>query len=85
MIRLGLGGPNLIHQNGKQSMTARIRWINHSKGYGFLSNEDYKDIFFHYSQVENQSFRTLQLGEELEFDLYQVDAGYEAKSVRRIK
>jgi CspA family cold shock protein len=66
-------------------MTARIRWIDHLKGYAFLANEGYQDIFFHYSQLQNDSFKSLKKGDELEFDLYQVEKGYEAKSVRRVK
>ncbi len=63
-------------------MFGKIRWIDERKGYGFIISESYKDIFFHYSQVLGGNFRSLKLGQEVEFDLYEVKKGYEAKSVR---
>ena len=65
-------------------MTGKIRWIDEKKGYGFICNENYPNVFFHYSFVTDGQFRMLKKGFDVEFELYEVPKGYEARSVRKI-
>lgn len=64
-------------------MTGKIRWVNKASGYGFIVSKDRNDIFFHKSEVNKEEFEKLSEGNEVEFDLYEVSKGYEAKAVKR--
>lgn len=44
-------------------------WFNSAKGYGFLQCDDGKEIFVHYTAIEDDGFRKLSEGEEVEFDI----------------
>jgi len=46
-----------------------VKWFNESKGYGFIEQEEGKDIFVHYSAIEGSGFKTLNEGDNVEFDV----------------
>ena len=51
-------------------MIGKVKWFNAQKGFGFINHEnDEKDIFVHYSQIQDTGYRTLNEGEKVEFDL----------------
>ena len=52
-----------------------VKWFNDSKGYGFISREDGDDLFVHYSEIQMQGFKTLQEGQQVEFDITQGQNG----------
>jgi len=63
-----------------------VKWFNNEKGYGFIVPEDgSKDVFVHYSAINMQGFRTLEEGDEVEFEVQQSDRGPQAVSVERIR
>jgi CspA family cold shock protein len=49
--------------------TGKIKWFNPTKGYGFIAQEESKDIFLHVSALEEAGINTLKEGEEIEFDI----------------
>jgi CspA family cold shock protein len=61
-----------------------VKWFNDRKGYGFISQEDGKDVFVHYSSIEAQGFKTLAEGDRVDFEIQETDRGPEAKSVKKI-
>jgi CspA family cold shock protein len=61
-----------------------VKWFNDSKGYGFISSEGARDVFVHHSAIEGQGFRTLQEGEQVEFELKAGDKGEEATRVIKV-
>jgi CspA family cold shock protein len=65
---------------------ARIqaRAINKEKGYGFISQEDGADLFVHYSNITGSGFKTLVVGQKVEFDVGQGRKGEEAQNVRAL-
>jgi len=65
--------------------TGTVKWFNEVKGYGFLTTEDGNDIFVHYTSIEGEGFRTLNEGEEVEFEITEGAKGPQAVNVIRKK
>ena len=61
--------------------TGKIKWFNDAKGYGFIEREDAEDVFVHYSAIAGEGYRTLQEGEEVEFDIEEDSKGPRAANV----
>ena len=49
--------------------TGKIKWFNSAKGYGFIEQEEKKDVFLHISALEKAGIDTLKEGEEIEFEI----------------
>jgi CspA family cold shock protein len=58
-----------------------VKWFNGDKGFGFISQEDGDDLFVHYSEIQSDGFRTLNEGDQVEFEITQVKKGLQASSV----
>ncbi len=67
-------------------VTGTVKWFNASKGYGFISRPEGKDLFVHYSAIQDAGagFRTLNEGEAVEFDVEEGAKGPQAKNVVRV-
>ncbi len=65
-------------------LTGKVKWFNNEKGYGFILKEDYEDIFVHYTAIMDQGFKTLEEGQEVEFELIKGDKGLQASNVSKI-
>ena len=50
-------------------MKGTVKWFNNQKGYGFISDEEGKDVFVHYSGLNMSGFKSLDEGAEVERDL----------------
>ena len=61
----------------------RVKWFNENKGYGFIEQEDGADVFVHFSAIQQEGFKTLSEGEELEFDITEGEKGPQAANVKR--
>jgi len=62
-----------------------VKWFNGSKGFGFISREDGQDVFVHFSAIEdNGGYRSLDEGEQVEFEVTEGPKGLQAASVRKI-
>lgn len=59
----------------------KVKWFNAEKGYGFITGEDGKDIFVHFSNIVDEGFKTLNDGQDVEFDLVQGERGPQAINV----
>jgi CspA family cold shock protein len=62
-------------------VTGKVKWFNETKGYGFIKQETGRDIFVHYSEIQDEGFRTLSEGETVEFELREGAKGLEATKV----
>jgi len=60
-----------------------VKWFNEVKGYGFLTTEDGQDIFVHYTSIAGEGFRTLNEGDEVEFEVSDTPKGPQAVNVLR--
>ena len=65
-------------------MKGRVKWFNAQKGYGFVEMEGMADVFVHYSAIDQEGYKTLEEGEEVEFDVIQSDRGPQATNVVRL-
>jgi CspA family cold shock protein len=64
--------------------TGKVKWFNENKGYGFiLQDGGGRDIFVHYSEIQEDGYRTLAEGETVEFELAESPKGPQAKQVVR--
>lgn len=62
----------------------KVKWFNGKKGFGCVADQNVDgDIFVHFSQIEDEGFRTLQEGEEVEAELYYDEKGSRARKVTR--
>ena len=50
-------------------MIGRVKWFSAEKGYGFIEREGGPDVFVHYSAIQDEGFRTLDEGQEVEFEI----------------
>ena len=62
-------------------MTGEVKWFNAEKGYGFISTEDGKDVFVHYSQINSDGYKTLDEGQAVEFEINDGPKGPQATNV----
>jgi CspA family cold shock protein len=59
----------------------RVKWFNNKKGYGFIERDDGDDVFVHYSAIEEEGFKTLAEGQEVEFEIVEGPKGPQASKV----
>lgn len=62
-------------------MVGKVKWFNAEKGYGFISREDGDDVFVHFSAINDEGFKTLNEGQEVEFDIVEGARGPQAANV----
>lgn len=62
----------------------KIKWFSNSKGYGFISQAQGPDVFVHFSAIQGEGFKSLQEGDEVEFEITQGEKGPQATNVRKI-
>ncbi|MDZ4711852.1 MAG: cold-shock protein [bacterium] len=66
-------------------MTGKVKWFDAKKGFGFLVTSDGKDVFVHFSSIaSDQSYKTLNEGDEVEFELTEDKKGLKASDVKII-
>lgn len=64
-------------------MNGKVKWFDPQKGYGFIAGEGGKDVFVHYSAISGDGFKTLDEGEEVEYEIVQGPHGPQAANVVR--
>ncbi len=65
-------------------MKGKVKWFNGEKGYGFITGEDGKDVFVHYSAILGDGFKTLEEDQEVEFDVVEGEKGPQATQVTKL-
>ena len=64
--------------------SGRVKWFNNAKGYGFIEQEGGTDVFVHYSAIQGSGYRSLEEGQQVEFEISQGPKGPQAANVRPI-
>lgn len=62
-------------------MTGKVKWFNAEKGFGFIEREDGDDVFVHFSAIEGEGFKTLEEGQDVEFEIVEGNRGPQAANV----
>ncbi|MGL4534773.1 MAG: cold-shock protein [Fusobacteriaceae bacterium] len=65
-------------------MKGTVKWFNEEKGFGFITAEDGKDVFAHFSAIEKDGFKKLTEGESVEFDVTEGPKGPQATNIKSI-
>jgi cold shock protein len=64
--------------------TGTVKFFDAQKGFGFISREGAEDVFVHYSSIAGDGYRSLEQGQQVEFEVGQGRKGDEAQNVRVI-
>lgn len=67
-----------------ERVTGTVKWFNASKGYGFLAREGGPDVFVHFSAIQSEGFKSLNEGQQVEFEIEQGPKGLQAANVKPI-
>lgn len=62
-------------------MTGKVKWFNAEKGFGFIEREDGDDVFVHFSAIQSEGFKTLEEGQDVEFEIVEGNRGPQAANV----
>lgn len=62
-------------------MLGKVKWFNAEKGFGFIEREEGDDIFVHFTAIQGDGFKTLEEGQEVEFDIVEGNRGPQAANV----
>ena len=65
-------------------MRGTVKWFNEGKGFGFIAQETGEDVFVHFSQIEGNGFKTLNDGDQVEYDVTKGPKGLAATKVRKV-
>ena len=64
-------------------MTGKVKWFNADKGFGFITGNDGKDVFVHFKSIVGDGYRSLEDGQEVEYEVEETDKGLQARNVTK--
>lgn len=64
--------------------TGVVKWFNNEKGFGFISVEGEEDVFVHFSAIQGDGYKSLEEGQNVEFDIVEGQKGPQAANVVRL-
>ncbi len=64
--------------------TGTVKWFNGSKGFGFITPENGDDLFVHFSAIAGDGYKSLEEGDEVEFETTQGQKGPQAVNVSKV-
>ena len=62
----------------------KVKWFNAEKGYGFIERDGGTDVVVHFSAIEQDGFRSLENGQEVQFDIVEGERGPQASNVTKM-
>ena len=60
-----------------------VQWFNADKGFGFITSEEGKDLFAHFSAIQSDGFRSLDEGQQVAFDVEEGQPGLQAVNITK--
>jgi len=66
-----------------ERLKGTVKWFNNAKGYGFIGRDGGADVFVHYSAISAEGYKSLQEGDQVEFEIAQGPKGPQAANVIR--
>jgi CspA family cold shock protein len=73
----------LVKAGKYMRITGKVKWFNNAKGYGFIEREGGNDVFVHFSAIQGAGFRTLEEGQQVEFEIVDGPKGPQAGNVTK--
>ena len=64
-------------------MVGKVKWFSPEKGYGFIAREGGDDVFVHFSAIQDEGFKTLNEGQDVEFEIVEGARGPQAANVSK--
>lgn len=61
--------------------TGTVKWFDSAKGFGFISSDEGKDVFVHFSAISSNGFKTLEEGQKVTFEVVDGARGPQAANV----
>ncbi len=80
---MGILGIKILEE--QKMMNGTVKWFNSEKGFGFITGEDGKDVFVHFSQINKDGFKSLEEGEAVSFTIAQGPKGPQAENVTPLR
>ena len=65
-------------------MRGKVKWFSNQKGYGFITSESGNDVFVHFSAIQGEGYKTLEEGQDVEFEVEKGPKGEQAVKVVRL-
>lgn len=65
--------------------TGKVKWFNEKKGYGFIEQDNGKDVFVHHQDIQGEGFKNLYENQKVEFDIAQGEKGPKATNVKAVE
>ena len=62
----------------------KVKWFNNQKGFGFITPESGDDVFVHHSAIQGEGYKSLEEGQEVEFEVVTGPKGDQATNVVKI-
>ena len=62
----------------------KVKWFNNAKGYGFIGRDDGPDVFVHYSGISADGYKSLQEGDDVEFEIVDGQKGPQAANATKL-
>lgn len=66
-----------------ERLKGTVKWFNNAKGYGFIGRADGPDVFVHYSAITSEGYKSLQEGDQVEFEITEGQKGPQAANVTK--
>jgi CspA family cold shock protein len=74
----------VLRKEAKHRMQkGKVKWFNADKGFGFITGNDGKDVFVHFKSIVGEGYRSLDDGQEVEYEVEETEKGLQARNVTK--
>jgi CspA family cold shock protein len=74
----------VLKRRGNFMSIGSVKWFNDAKGYGFITGEDGKDVFAHFSAINSDGFKSLKEGDKVQYDIVEGEKGPQAANIVKL-